>query len=382
MKHYHIFKFLIPVAILCFAIGDGYCQAPYKYKISFTDTTFESKKFHIGLYEGYQTVPLIINSRKEIVGSNISLLKYPVLEIFYISTQSKPAVYRFFLTSQSSEIKIKYDAFTDSITIQKTKGVLNYNDAGKNKFDLFAVKELEKRDKYLEKYSKELSNGDDNAMKQFDAYCLAVDKKSIEFIKNNPHLLYSLRLFIDEIIGPNYSFEYLTHIYSKYLKPRYKNTFEGKYIANKLDVNRLAINSQAPSQDIVFKDLSGKNHTIQSFKGRPLLINIWATWCVPCVEELPKLKELYTKYKKELEFVSISPESDTTKLKKFIKDKKMDWTNVGNRVDICNIYGQDKGIPQVYLLDKNGTIMYSRAKFEDSELNKLEEILNNIFPAK
>jgi hypothetical protein len=56
----------------------------------------------------------------------------------------------------------------------------------------------------------------------------------------------------------------------------------------------------------------------------------------------------------------------------------MDWINVYDRRDLANIYGSDKGIPQVYLLDKNGIIIYSRDKMEDYDLTRLEGFIEKV----
>ena len=87
---------------------------------------------------------------------------------------------------------------------------------------------------------------------------------------------------MNEVMGkPNYSFEYLNTIYTKFLQPNFKYTFENKYILGELDKNRLAIKANTPYQNVSFTDLSGNKHKIKDFRGKPLIIMIWATWCVP-----------------------------------------------------------------------------------------------------
>ncbi len=48
--------------------------------------------------------------------------------------------------------------------------------------------------------------------------------------------------------------------------------------------------------DIVFKDLSGKTASLSQFRGKTVLVNFWASWCGPCMEEMPELKQLEAKY--------------------------------------------------------------------------------------
>jgi len=50
--------------------------------------------------------------------------------------------------------------------------------------------------------------------------------------------------------------------------------------------------SPAPAPDTVFKDAAGKPHTLAEFKGKAVLVNLWANWCVPCKAEIPSLAKL------------------------------------------------------------------------------------------
>jgi thiol-disulfide isomerase/thioredoxin len=184
---------------------------------------------------------------------------------------------------------------------------------------------------------------------------------------------------MNEIIGkPNYSFGYLKTIYSHYLQPNFKYTFENKYILNELDRNKLAITANAPYQNISFTDLSGNKHTIKDFRGKPLIIMVWATWCVPCIAEMPMLTELYLKFKNRLQLIAFSLDKDEKNHKTFVSKNNMHWINVYGRYDFCKVYGADKGVPQVYVIDKNGTIVYSRSIFKDYELKKLPVVVEQI----
>jgi thiol-disulfide isomerase/thioredoxin len=347
----------------------------------FSGADFDHNNLNIGFYQGYQILSISKDSTNEIVGNNSSLLNYPILEIFYFSSKHSPTFYRFFLMKQKSEIEINYDALSDDIMVKKKSGVFSFENAGQDKYVIYAKNEMAKRDEYAQKYNYDFV--DTTVLMQFEIYSKAVKDKSLAFAKNNPTLLYSIWLFMNEIIGdPGYSKEHLNLIYNNYFKHKYKNTFEGKYILNKLNENRLGINTMAPFQKLAFEDLSGNTHSIKSFNGKPLLISVWATWCVPCVAEMPKLKELYTKYKDNLEILSFSTDTDEIKLRNFVSVKKMDWINVYNRRDLCHIYGSDMGVPQVYLLDKNGVIIYSRSRMEDYDLIRLEKLIEKISNVK
>src|SRR5436190_5147710 len=70
--------------------------------------------------------------------------------------------------------------------------------------------------------------------------------------------------------------------------------------------------------DFKVKDLEGKEVSLAAYKGRPLLLNFWATWCGPCKEEIPALMELSTKYKSSnLAIVGISVDDALPELQAF-----------------------------------------------------------------
>jgi thiol-disulfide isomerase/thioredoxin len=58
------------------------------------------------------------------------------------------------------------------------------------------------------------------------------------------------------------------------------------------DMAKLAVNPPTPAPDAPFTDAAGKAHTLAEFKGKVVVLNIWATWCAPCVAEMPTLAKL------------------------------------------------------------------------------------------
>lgn len=356
-----------------------YGQKKFNFTISFTGSAFNTKNLTVNFYEGYNAQSILLKSFNKIVEAQTSNLKYPVLEFFYFSSKHKPTIYRFFLIKYNSAIKINYVLDKDELIIEETNGVLSFKDAGQKMFEEFAKNELSRLQVFEKKYNYDFTKLDSATLNQLNNFTAALRDKSIEFIKTNPKSLYSLWLFMNEVIGkPNYSFEYLNTIYSKYLQPNFKYTFENKYILSELDTNRLAITANTPYQNVSFTDLSGNKHKIKDFRGKPLIIMIWATWCVPCIADIPKLKELYLKFENRLELISFSLDNNEKNYKRFVTKNSMDWINVYGRYDFCKVYGADKGIPQVYLIDKNGTIVYSRSIFKDYDLNKLSTIVEQI----
>jgi thiol-disulfide isomerase/thioredoxin len=85
-------------------------------------------------------------------------------------------------------------------------------------------------------------------------------------------------------------------------------------------INRSHRGSEIP--DFVLKDASGKELSLTGLKGKPLLINLWATWCAPCVEELPALNRLAAKRAGTLKVLTVSQDmGQAEKVAAFLKDR-------------------------------------------------------------
>jgi thiol-disulfide isomerase/thioredoxin len=105
--------------------------------------------------------------------------------------------------------------------------------------------------------------------------------------------------------------------------------------------------------------------------GKPVVLNLWATWCPPCVAEMPALQKLYDSFGKEVDFYFVSSE-DSDKLKKWLKTKEYN-------LPVYNAYStfpkelESSSLPTTFVLDKQGTIVMKEvgsAKWDSDEMKK------------
>lgn len=121
----------------------------------------------------------------------------------------------------------------------------------------------------------------------------------------------------------------------------------------------LKVGATFPDFDV--KDLAGAPLSVAKFKGKAVLIDFWATWCGPCITELPAVLAAYSRYKdKGFEIIGISLDRDEATLKRFITDRKMTWPQYFDgqewRSPLAAKYGVN-AIPATYLLDGEGRIV-------------------------
>lgn len=136
----------------------------------------------------------------------------------------------------------------------------------------------------------------------------------------------------------------------------------------------LSIGQKAPIDERI-RLLNFGNTTFKRLLNKPLIVNFWATWCVPCEKELSVLNKLANKYKSQVNFLGIPIDSEINDIKNKIEQNKINYF-IG-LVDKKTIKKwQAFTIPSTYLLDKNGQVIWSYLGVINEEM--LEETLKKL----
>ncbi len=116
-----------------------------------------------------------------------------------------------------------------------------------------------------------------------------------------------------------------------------------------------------PAPDFTMVDMNGKEVKLSELRGKPVILNFWASWCKYCVQEMPDFEQFYKIYGNDIHFVMLNTlSSGETKSsgKKFISDKGYTFPVYFDESGIASqMYGAYSGIPITYFIDANGNLV-------------------------
>jgi len=114
-----------------------------------------------------------------------------------------------------------------------------------------------------------------------------------------------------------------------------------------------------PAPDFTFPDLDGRKVSLSDFRGKVVLVNIWATWCPPCRDEMPSMQKLYEGFKGEdFEILAVSIDSNGSEaVAPFMRKMNLTFPALLDpRGKIRSLY-RITGVPESFIIDKNGILV-------------------------
>ena len=125
--------------------------------------------------------------------------------------------------------------------------------------------------------------------------------------------------------------------------------------------------------DFSVADLDGDPISLSAYRGKVVLLDFWATWCGPCVGEMPNVKRVFEKYRdRDFDVIGISLDTDEAALRTFIEENNLPWRQIfsgeGWDSPLARQFGI-RGIPAPWLMDRNGKLLSPHAR--GAELERL-----------
>ena len=199
-----------------------------------------------------------------------------------------------------------------------------------------------------------------------------------KFVTDNPNNMVSLfQIFNSKKEYPKNKIK----DYYDLLDSNYKNSELGKSLNHYLVTTELKQGDLF--RDIIANDLDGKTVKLSDYKGKVILLDFWASWCIPCLYSFDTdIKPLLEKYKNE-DFVVISYSLDTDydRWANASKEYNVTWVNISNLNGISSKAKIDysiRGVPRYFIIDRKGKIRNMSLSFQGDE-NNIHNELSNLF---
>jgi len=116
----------------------------------------------------------------------------------------------------------------------------------------------------------------------------------------------------------------------------------------------------AMAADFKLKDLSGSTISLSSLRGKVVFLNVWATWCEPCRQEMPSIEALYEEFSRDRNFVVLAVSQDSTNrdaVEAYIRKNGYKFTVLLDPANMVADAYKVNGIPETFIIARNGRIV-------------------------
>jgi len=289
----------------------------------------------------------------------------------------------FFLEAGNQSVVLEEDHFDKAqMTGSKTQKL---NDSLQNEITKITtqIEDLEHQKIKLDSALKNQGNKNDDSaaepkLKSLNTKISELNSKIIntrlKFIKSHPNSYVSVTELSGLLIVNRYPVHLIRPLYEG-LSTEVKNGRAGLYCLKEIEM-RSKLTAGNYLQNFQTNDIRNKSISLSDFRNKYVLLDFWASWCVPCREAIPHLKQVYNHYHaKGFEIIAVSLDQHKTQWKKAIQtDSTNNWTQVLKVGDMESIFKPILAIPQEILLNQTGKIIWSSL---DNNTNTWTEVLES-----
>ena len=331
-------------------------------------------KYDNGKESQIQLNPIFANNKAHVSGTYYS--KYATVTIVYDRQHNKSSYeYDFWVSTKKASITMarKDTSVTvNPLLISKFVNAYDIAKMGRTQYNLYVANESKSFGGFVRENNDKFAKNDSLLKIAVKRNKILADK-SMEFIKQNGNLYFSLWKF-GKLVHGDFNPDSLGKIFRTVFSEEFRNSFEGQEIAKILRARHLGKGVKAPDFESV--DVLKNKISLKNFQGKHLLLVFWASWCGPCVKEIPAIKEIQASYSTDkLEIIGITQDRDSTAFVNAVKKYEVNWIHIYGDKILEKAYNGDLAIPKVFLINAQGIIVYSRDEEEDFDLVYLRKLL-------
>ena len=107
-------------------------------------------------------------------------------------------------------------------------------------------------------------------------------------------------------------------------------------------------------------DTKGQAHRLKDYEGRWVVVNFWATWCVPCIQEIPEIAQFHREHRRVVVIGVATDADNASKVKQFAAKVGHDYPLVLSNAQVAKQLGEPKALPMTRVYDPTGKVVYDR----------------------
>lgn len=329
-------------------------------KFSFTDSISEQKMYFITVPQATRSYVLNIGGKEYTVSTKANVnrlwfIGYPGAEISY-----KGAVEDHIVNAYPSD----KDGINDDLAVIH-KTIFPLIDQSNALSEEMGTKTLSDAEK-------------ENMRAKQDSLYQVIKKHKIDFVKSHPKSIAASYIFSDMFYRKELEKEDAKTLFASLDT----NTLKGTSFYDEVEMRFKAMEDTKlgkPAPEFVTENTqSGKTFNLSDLKGNYVLLDYWGTWCGPCMAEMPKIKEISTKYKDEnFIVVGVNQGDPVNRWKSAIEKNDFSWTHIRTTDENdLRIPFNVNSFPTKILIDPDGNIAYSSKNDDGIDLY---ELLDDIF---
>lgn len=372
---------------LFFLIQNSYSQKQFNLKVTL-DSSINLNAISCFYYNGREDVNI-----RDLFVENTLLIKgklyapYGSFRIQYKTEKSGIFSSSFLFGHKKTEITFSYNPINPDnlLMYSATANVIpEYSNTFFNQLKLYRLNEAMAVSEFFQRNGNNYYKND-SLEKIIGSLYKALNFRTITYLKKHSKNYFSFLFFRTQVYYPSLSlFKYdtaylkdLIEVLNNSFPKKYVNSYEGRAMLNELDVllHPVKTNTDAPIFSV--KDINGKIINLSEYKGKYVLLDFWASWCLPCLKQIPLIKQIRNAYSKDkLVIVGISGDRQIEELRKAIQLNEINWMNIFDETKSIRKLYRIRAIPVIMLIDNNGKLIYSSSEKEDREL--LLELLSKM----